>query len=68
MLGSRKTATSCVIPVAIGGHSLLDVRELGALYIRDTMEKLFALATMMVIVAFAVVYTIAALNGPSKAK
>ena len=34
----------------------------------DTMEKLFALATVMVIVAFAVVYTIAALNGPSKAK
>ena len=47
---------------------MLDVRELGPLYIRDTMEKLFALATMMVIVAFAVVYTIAALNGPSKVK
>ena len=35
-------------------------------FIGDTMEKLFALAIVMVIVAFAVVYTIAALNGPSK--
>jgi len=34
----------------------------------DTMEKLLALATVMVIVAFAVVDTIAALHGPSKAK
>jgi hypothetical protein len=32
------------------------------------MEQLFALATVMVTVAFAVVYTIAALNGPSKVK
>ena len=32
------------------------------------MEKLFALATVTVIVGFAVVYTIAALNGPGKAK
>jgi len=30
------------------------------------MEKLFALAIVMVIIAFAVAYTIAALNGPSK--
>ena len=37
-------------------------------FIGETMEKLFALATVMVIVAFAVVYTIAALNGPSKVK
>jgi hypothetical protein len=35
---------------------------------RETMEKLFALAIVMVIAAFAVVYTIAALNGPSKIK
>ena len=34
----------------------------------ETMEKLFALAIVMVIVAFAVVYTIAALNAPSTVK
>jgi len=37
-------------------------------FIGETMEQLFALATVMVTVAFAVVYTIAALNGPSKVK
>lgn len=37
-------------------------------FIGDTMEKLFALAIVMMIVTFAVVYTIAALNGPSKIK
>jgi heme/copper-type cytochrome/quinol oxidase subunit 4 len=30
------------------------------------MEKLFALAIVITIVAFAVVYTVAALTGPSK--
>jgi len=37
-------------------------------FIGDTMEKLFALAIVMVIVTFAVVYTIAALNAPSTVK
>jgi len=32
------------------------------------MEKLFALAIVMVIVTFAVVYTVAALNGASKVR
>jgi len=65
--GRRRLHTPPLIPVAVNAPACR-VCVSWDRFIGETMEKLFALATVMVIVAFAVVYTIAALNGPSKVK